>query len=250
MILDQDSYASSAHAGNKNRNGKRSPTKTSDRVLAWIQRYIEAKGIRAGGSLPGEIEMARAAGAGRSSVREALTALKALGIVTSRKKGGIRVVRDPVLLEIRDYLTERYQSRRRFKDALEFRAVMEWGLGELTFEKISAREIQTLYKIVEEMRKGSQTTSDLYAAEKMFHTVLTKASRNHLAALLGHLYTPIFDTLTARKADSGYRAGRWIKEHFDLIQALERKDRRQFLTLLQRHVRTYWRAPSGLSAMK
>ena len=66
------------------------------RVLLWIEQYIRANKPGVGEALPAELEIARSLRVGRSSVREALSALKVLGIVQSRRKGGIRVIRDPV----------------------------------------------------------------------------------------------------------------------------------------------------------
>ncbi|MFW5856510.1 MAG: FadR/GntR family transcriptional regulator, partial [Planctomycetota bacterium] len=71
------------------------------RVLAWIEARIDTDGLGVGDGLPREQEIAEAVGVGRSSVREALTTLKVLGIIEQRRKGGIRIVRDPVLLGLR-----------------------------------------------------------------------------------------------------------------------------------------------------
>ena len=109
----------------------------AERVLNWLERHIERQDLGPGDSLPKEVEIAAATKTGRSSVREALTALKALGIIASRRKGGIRIVRHPILLGLRGYFAEHYDFRERYLDAREFRAAMEWGLGEIIFANIS-----------------------------------------------------------------------------------------------------------------
>ena len=57
------------------------------RVLLWIEQYIRANKPGVGEALPAELEIARSLRVGRSSVREALSALKVLGIVQSAPQG-------------------------------------------------------------------------------------------------------------------------------------------------------------------
>ncbi len=64
----------------------------AEHVVEWLLRHIDRRDLRPGDALPKELEIAEAAGVARSSVREALTALKVLGIVRSRRKGGLRMV--------------------------------------------------------------------------------------------------------------------------------------------------------------
>ena len=51
------------------------PATSTERVLEWIQQYIEARNLTPGDALPKELEIAQSVGVARSSVREALTAL-------------------------------------------------------------------------------------------------------------------------------------------------------------------------------
>jgi GntR family transcriptional regulator, transcriptional repressor for pyruvate dehydrogenase complex len=211
----------------------------AERVLAWIQRHIEKEKLKPGDSLPRELDIAAAAGAGRSSVREALTALKVLGIITSKKKGGIRIVREPVLLEIREYLTDRYSSEERYRGAMEFRSVLERGLAELVFSRITRKDVAALRGILNELAKSPRGKSDLAAAEVRFHTILTRASGNHLAAMLSHIYTPVFGTAQDLHQHPQYAEKEWIRDHLGIVESLEKKDRGSFLSHLFTHTKSY-----------
>jgi len=213
----------------------------AEHVVEWIRRHIDRHDLGPGDALPKELEIAEAAGVARSSVREALTALKVLGIVRSRRKGGLRMVREPVLLEMRPYLAEHYHSRALLDEAMEFRAALEQGLAELIFAKISRRETAALRRICAEVRAASAGQADLYAAERRFHMELLAASRNRLAAVLSHLYIPIFATHESMAAGATEGAETWLREHLGLVEAMERRDLAGFLRAMREHVTPYIR---------
>lgn len=215
----------------------------AERALTWIEDHVHAHGLTPGDTLPGELEIAEAAGVGRSSVREALTVLKVLGIIESRRKEGIRIVRDPVLLELRHYFARDLDAPERFADALEFRAAMEWGLGPVMLARVSAADIRMLRAIVREV-EHARRLEDVHRAEVRFHTVLTAACGNRLGTLFSHLYAPLF---MARWSDDLHRPAtaaerhRWVRQHEGLINSLERRDRAGFLRQLKAHAHPYMR---------
>ena len=78
----------------------------SEQVLEWIEAYIRENRLGVGDALPREYDIMEKTGTGRGSVREALTTLKVLGIIQSKRKGGIRIIRDPVMLGLRHYFAK------------------------------------------------------------------------------------------------------------------------------------------------
>jgi len=209
-------------------------------ALAWLERHIADRHLAPGDALPTELEIAAAAGVGRSSVREALTALKVLGIIRSRRKGGIRIIRDPVLLELRPYFSEHYDSTARFEDAMEFRAAIEWGLAPLTLARIRPDTLAALRAVLHTIAAAkTPPQAAVEAAEVRFHTLLTQGSGNRLAGLFARLYVPIFapeHTASSAWTDAPAEVARWLQEHGALIDALAAGDTRRFLRLLKKHV--------------
>jgi GntR family transcriptional repressor for pyruvate dehydrogenase complex len=213
----------------------------TERVLGWIERRIRDDRLSPGDSLPGEIEIAAATKTGRSSVREALAAMRALGIIRSRRKGGITIIRDPVLLEIRHYFSERYDSSDMAAEAMEFRAAMEWGFGRLALARVGGSTIRSLRKIVRDAVRQARTQEDLMRFEIRFHTALTAGCGNRLAALLAHLYAPVFRGMERddRPLTPAERT-QW-EDHLTLVEALEKQDHREFLRLLKVHTHSWMR---------
>jgi DNA-binding FadR family transcriptional regulator len=210
------------------------------RALAWLERHIADQHLAPGDALPTELEIAAAAGVGRSSVREALTALKVLGIIRSRRKGGIRIIRDPVLLELRPYFAERYDSAARFEDAMEFRAAIEWGLAPLILARVHPGTLTALRAVLQTVAAAtSPAQAAVEAAEVRFHTLLTLGSGNRLAGLFAKLYVPIFTpkyAIPPSWTGAPEEIAEWLREHGALIDALAAGDARRFLRLLKKHV--------------
>jgi len=217
----------------------------SEQVLEWIEGYIEENRLGVGDSLPGEHDLVAATGMGRSSVREALTALKVLGIIQSRRKGGITIIRDPVMLGLRHYFADQYDDKNQYKDVLEFRAAMEWGLGPLTLSRMKKSTIQALRSLLKSVKPEAADAEEITHAEIEFHRILTAGCGNRLAGLFVHLYEPIFRArcpeTTKGFIERSDFAAEWLKEHTALVDALESGNDDLFLTLLRKHTHGYMR---------
>ena len=215
----------------------------SEQVLQWIEAYIAKKHLGVGDGLPGEYDIMEQTGMGRSSVREALTALKVLGIIQSRRKGGIRIIRDPVMLELRHYFSDQYDDTARYRDVLEFRAAMDWGLGPLAMVRIKDSTIQSLRQLLQETEERAVDAEDITRAEIEFHRVLTAGCGNRLAGVFVHLYEPIFHARTPVTADGFVHSSdfvkRWVEKHMTILDALESRDWAQFSNALKNHTLGY-----------
>lgn len=224
----------------KRRNAPADGDSASGRVLLWLETHIRNRSLGVGDALPYERDIASATGAGRSSVREALTALKALGLIRSRRKGGIRIERNPGLLELRHYFDLRFYSSARFEEAMEFRAALEWGCGPLMFVHAGAETLAEMRAAVATVTGASPGHAAIEAAEIRFHSALIGACGNRLASLLSQLYGPIFAT-TAPAGSSPAEIRQWQAQHQPFIDALAAHDETAFLEALRRHTHTYMR---------
>lgn len=219
---------------------------TAEEVLSWIERHIQQQQLGIGDSLPGELEIAEATQVGRSSVREALTALKVLGIIRSRRKSGITIIREPVLLKLRHYFSQEPEPSIDIEDTLEFRSALEWGLGRLTFHRTTPSTLQALNDLLDQVSEQTVHAAELNEAEVEFHRLLTEGCGNNLASLFAHMYGPIFLhrelTQTTLKSQPHYVAA-WVAQHRSIVQALAEQNEKRFLMLLREHTHSYMRIP-------
>ena len=216
----------------------------ASRIILWLERHIREKGLAVGDALPGELDLAREVQVGRSSVREALIVLKVLGIIRSHRKGGIRIVRDPVLLELRHFFASRFATPGQYKDALEFRAALEWGLGPMMLARVTARTVRALRGMIKSVAATNPKWADIGAAEIRFHTALTATCGNRLATLFAHLYGPIF-AMDSEGRPSADDVRTWVREHQAMMDALAARDEKRFLKALKDHTHGYIRLRKG-----
>lgn len=209
-------------------------------VLEWLERRMKSLALGPGDSLPSEREIGLATNASRSSVREALTALKILGIIRSRRKGGITITRDPVVLELRHFFVAHYDSKEILSDVMEFRAAIEWGFGPLVMAHIQPASLKRLREIIVAF-SSKPAVETLNTAEVAFHTEIAEACGNRLSTIFAHLYPPIFTGLNKKGGLAHAEIIRWLNEHMGMIEALEEKDDERFLTLLRAHTHCYMR---------
>ncbi len=220
--------------------------RASEKVLEWIEAYIEKNRLGVGDALPRECDIMQETGLSRTSVRDALAVLKALGIIQSKRRGGIRIIRDPVMLGLRHYFAEQYDDSALYEDVLEFRAAMEWGLGSLILKRITPPTIKALREVVNKVAQMTADSSveDISRAEIEFHRILTNGCGNQLAGLFVHLYEPIFNccwTMGRDRIPPEAANGRfWISKHEGMVDALEAGDSDLFLRLLHDHTDPYF----------
>src|SRR5690606_11824567 len=74
---------------------------TVDKVEISLRNFFNEANLKPGDRIPKEVELAKALGVSRTAVREALTRLKLLGIVDSRKNRGMIITRPDLLSNVR-----------------------------------------------------------------------------------------------------------------------------------------------------
>lgn len=147
------------------------------------EQIIEAiqKGIyKVGDKLPPEREIAEKTGVSRPSVREALSALQIVGLIES-KSGDGTYIRQPVKdVDAEFRVWSILEETKSPFEVWEARKTLEPGIAELAAERATLRDIETLKKTLEDMRKkAAQKDNDGFLrADQKFHMTLAAATKN------------------------------------------------------------------------
>ena len=161
----------------------------AERIVAAIKSGEFPVGTR----LPSESELAEKVGVSRPSVREALSALQAVGLIESRSGSGNYVLKMPSSGEelAAPHLIENEAG---CLEVMEARSCLEPPIAALVARKASKESVSDLKTKITEMTSRAQSGNFLtyFAADKAFHLALADASCNRLvvAALL-----PLLDTM-------------------------------------------------------
>jgi DNA-binding FadR family transcriptional regulator len=215
---------------------------TVERLVQTIKLGVVATGER----LPAERELADALQVGRTTLREALEALREAGYVETRRGrgGGTFVIYDPSLGGVEDASELARDMGERLHDALDFRRVLEPGAAALAAGRdLSAEERTRLRGALHEvsaaendvLRAGADRRLHLVIAELAgSESLLTAAADVQLR--VGQLLAaiPVLETNIAHSdaqhegvvdailSGDGERARRIMEEHCDATSALLR----------------------------
>ena len=227
------------------RPGSRTPPRVraretrSDQLQEQIKQSILARGLSAGDPLPTELDLVGELGVSRNSLREALKALQAVGIVDIRHGFGTYVGR--MSLEgLVDELS--FHSRITIKDGnqgladlVEIREVLECGLVARLMERFPGADLSEVDAVVREMESVADTGEVPLDADRQFHESLYRPLANPLIGpLLGaffDVYRQVEDML-APSAESPHDTAR---KHRAIHLAIKAGDRSAAVVAMSAH---------------
>ena len=150
-------------------------------VLEQILQEIKQGELQVGDQLPSESQLADMTNVSRTSVREALAALRLTGVVESKGSKGTIVKKDSSEF-LEESLISLLQKEVSPVECLEAREVLNRGSAPLVVKHITENDIAKLQEILEEMEESIQGSNiDRYLSlNKEFHLTIFKATENNL----------------------------------------------------------------------
>jgi DNA-binding FadR family transcriptional regulator len=209
-----------------------------EEIVERITAYILGQGLAAGDQLPPEREFAAGFRVGRSTIREAIKSLRAVGIVEVTPRGPVVGTGGTEGLA-KSFAWGLLITERGVQDALEAREAVEPTLARLAAERATDEEIARLKAILAEMRQ--QQGSDRYVgADLEFHMTIARAARNGLLlsiaeTLQGLSRTWMTKNLALEKTKKNLLA-RSYREHLAIYRALRDRDPAAAASSMQAHL--------------
>lgn len=206
-------------------------------VERQILDLIRSNRLGVGDSLPAEAELTAGLGVSRSVVREALSRLRMLGLLESRKKRGMIVAEPDVFGGCRQVLDSAFLNENTQRDLGEMRLALELGMADLLFLRKTDDDLASLAALVKREEKA-RTESTRLKLEIAFHTQLYAIGRNPLLLRFQALLEPFFREAVKREARVGRRAGE--ASHRDLLNELRTGDPDSFRKTMRRHLQPHF----------
>ena len=208
-----------------------------DEVLDWILNHLRREGYEIGSILPTETEICNQTGISRNSVREATSYLRALGIVESRQRVGMRLKRDPSLIGLQRLLTCSRVPPLLFRDVSSYRDGLEIGMAHEVIENITDEEIDRLQQYVDEISNSADDIQAQYRNERNFHTSFLLASRNEIVKAMSHILDPLFAFMEADYEPSMPSPYKTLAIHQKIVNALRKRDESALIKALVEHAK-------------
>jgi DNA-binding FadR family transcriptional regulator len=195
----------------------------SQEIRRYMQEYILRSHLKPGDALPPESYWTETYGVGRSSVREAIKVLQALGVVEIRHGNGI-YVRDVNFDPVLESLT--YQMRfqpQMFAEIFRVRVWLESAAIEEAVRTIGDEAIGALAAVLAEWRRRIRTGESHVELDEAFHRILYQSLHNSTLLELFRVFWNVFQTLdieAIRTADPELG----VAEHEAIFAAIRDRD--------------------------
>jgi len=194
------------------------PRKVSTIAAQQLIEAIKNGSFPVGSKLPSEFELADQMGVSRPSIREALSALQAVGLIASRAGSGNYVLRIPSTDEEQD-APHLIENEAGCLEVMEARSILEPPVAAYVAGKHSPDEIASLRDILVQMREEAEKGdfAPYFEADKAFHRGLVDAAHNHL---ITEAVIPLVDTMD-QKLYREFTHHYYLKNVADLEQVVD-----------------------------
>lgn len=217
--------------------------KVSVLVLEKIKELIKNGTFPAGTKLPAEDTLAKKFQVSRASVREAISALAAIGIVESNQGGGnwIKAIDVDVLLE---KATIEMISIDQVQELLDFRIIIETEAAALAAVRRTEEDLENLQAALEEINKSmvSDFLSVGNEADYRFHNTVVRSSDNSFLIQtvenIAELYLKLMKFSLEYNIGLQQKREEIYNEHEKIYEAIKEKDPKASAYFMKQHLLT------------
>gem|GEM_PF-1314323 len=189
-----------------------------------ILRFIWNQHLAAGDKLPSEAALASSLGVGRKTVREALSALRAIGRVESRMGSGWFVANSTVEATARAFTVALPWNHEAASDVIQLRIPLECGLLSESMCLMSVEQKAALLEIASEMMRLAQSGQATVDLDRRFHQTLFAPLDNSVLPILLDLFFHLNYLSRELLSFDDDRRVEIAQQHVDLAKAVAQGD--------------------------
>ncbi|MBN8858924.1 MAG: FadR family transcriptional regulator [Sphingobacteriales bacterium] len=212
-----------------------------DKVVERLVDLLQQKKLKVGDSIPKELELVETLGVSRTVIREALTRLKMMGLIETKKKKG-SVITSPDLFGIMSRsMNPHVLDQTTLKEIFEIRLVLEIGMADFLFHRITKEDIKELREIVSDEPPVTQHYLFNIDHEIRFHGKLYEITGNEALKKFQKMLLPVFDYV--------HNSSHLLKEpppfktfvsHTQLVDILEHGTPEEFRNGMRAHLENHF----------
>ena len=207
----------------------------TDQTEERIYEYIRAHGFVFGDLLPKEEELAAALNVSRTITREALSRLKAAGIIESRRRRGMILKKPDIFAGLDTLIHSGMLDDETRGELARLRLVIELGLADLIYRNRHEKALRQLEATALKFADQS-SAADHGRIEQLFHRQLFALSGSPLIERFQMLLEPFY----ARSRNWTPEISRRSREdHLALVEKLRSGSPAEWREELHKHFRTY-----------
>ena len=216
---------------------KRIDQKTmADLVEVQLRAYLRQKSFKPGDPLPSEQQLADSLGVSRNVVREALSRLRMLGLVETKKKRGMQLSSPDILGSLERVLDPLIMNKSTLQDLFELRLTLEVGLADILYKRKTKKDIQELEAIALHQQENVVKPAFRIKHEIAFHGKIYQMTGNDTMQRFQNMLLPIFGYVM--EVEKVYTPA--PVSHMDLVQLLKNNTKEKFRQGMVQHLQHHF----------
>lgn len=211
-----------------------------DKVEANLVELLQQQKLKVGDSIPKEIELAEALGVSRTVIREALLRLRLMGLIESKKKKGAVITSPDIFGNLSKSMNPHILDPGTLKEVFEIRLVLEIGMADFLFHRITKDDIKELKQIVANEPPATQDHLFNVQHEIAFHGKLYEITGNETMKKFQKMLLPVFDYVHNSGLLKKQTTLKTFVSHKELVEILEKGTPEQFRNGMRNHLENHF----------
>ena len=211
-----------------------------DRVEANLVNLLQERKLKVGDSIPKELELAELLGVSRTVIREALLRLRTMGLIESKKKKGAVITSPDLFGNLHKSMNPHILDQDTLKEIFEIRLVLEIGMADFLFHRVTKEDIRELKKIVKKEPPATQTHLFNIEHEIAFHGKLYEIAGNETLKKFQKMLLPVFDYVHNSGLLKKQPVLKTFVSHKGLVDILENGTPEEFRNGMRKHLENHF----------
>jgi len=210
----------------------------ADVVEIKLREFLKKKSFKPGDALPSEQQLAESLGVSRNVLREALSRLRMLGIVETKKKRGMLLASPDILLSFERVLDPLIMDKKTLQDIFELRLTLEVGLADLLYLRKTKKDVEELKKIALQQKKMLGAQAFRIKHEIAFHGKIYQMTGNNTMQRFQNMLLPVFGYVLLLEQE--YTPAK--VSHLDLVDLLTNGSKEKFRQGMIEHLHNHFKS--------
>jgi DNA-binding FadR family transcriptional regulator len=211
-----------------------------DKVEAKLVQLLKDQKLNVGDSIPKELELAERLGVSRTVIREALLRLRVMGLIESKKKKGAVITSPDIFGIISKSVNPHILDQSTLKEMFELRLILEIGMADFIFQRITPTDIKELKKIVSKEPDATQDYLFNIEHEIAFHGKLYEITGNETLKKFQRMLLPVFDYVHHSGLLKKQVSIKRYVSHKGLVDIIENGSPEMFRNAMRNHLENHF----------
>jgi GntR family transcriptional regulator, transcriptional repressor for pyruvate dehydrogenase complex len=211
-----------------------------DKVEANLVALLQQQKLKVGDSIPTELELTSMLGVSRTVIREALLRLRMMGLIESKKKKGSVITSPDLFGNLSKSMNPHILAPETLREVFEIRLVLEIGMADLIFQRITKEDIIALHEIVDDEPPATQYHLFNIEHEIAFHGKLYEITGNSTLKKFQKLLLPVFDYVHKSGLLKKEALLKTFVSHKELVHILENGTPEAFRIGMRNHLENHF----------